>query len=179
MGSIYGKNVRVSIFGQSHSAAIGVVIDGLPAGFQPDFEALTAFLQRRTPGQSLLSTSRREADEYEILSGIVDGKTCGAPLAAVIRNTNVRKDDYPNFHVTPRPGHADYTAQVKYDGFQDKTGGGHFSGRLTAPLCLAGGIMKQMLLAEGIRIGAHIRTIADVNDAAFDPVSPQLDRRCS
>ncbi len=175
MGSIYGKNVRVSIFGQSHSAAIGVVIDGLPAGFAPDFTALSAFMQRRTPGQSILATARREADEYEILSGVVDGRTCGAPLAAVIRNTNVRKDDYPNFHVTPRPGHADFTAQVKYAGFQDKTGGGHFSGRLTAPICLAGGIMKQMLEAEGIRIGAHIRKIANVDDEAFDPVNPQLD----
>jgi chorismate synthase len=172
---MYGKNARVSIFGQSHSAAIGVVIDGLPAGFAPDFAALSAFMRRRTPGQSILSTARQEADEYEILSGIVDGRTCGAPLAAVIRNTNVRKDDYPNFHVTPRPGHADFTAQVKYAGFQDKTGGGHFSGRLTAPICLAGGIMKQMLEAEGIRIGAHIRKIANVDDAAFDPVNPQLD----
>ncbi len=175
MSSIYGKNVRVSIFGQSHSAAIGVVIDGLPAGFAPDFEALTAFMQRRTPGQSILSTARREADQYEILSGVVDGKTCGAPLSAVIRNTNVKKEDYPNFHVTPRPGHADYTAQVKYAGFQDKTGGGHFSGRLTAPMCLAGGIMKQMLEQDGIRIGAHIRKIAHVDDTAFDPVQPQLD----
>lgn len=175
MGSIYGKNVRVSVFGQSHSDAIGVVVDGLPTGFAPDFSALSAFMQRRTPGQSILATARREADEYEILSGIVDGKTCGAPLAAVIRNTNVRKDDYPNFHVTPRPGHADFTAQVKYAGFQDKTGGGHFSGRLTAPICLAGGVMKQILEAEGIRIGAHIRKIANVDDTAFDPVNPQLN----
>ncbi len=175
MSSIYGKNVRVSIFGQSHSAGIGVVIDGLPAGFAPDFEALSAFMQRRTPGQSILSTARREADEYEILSGVVDGRTCGAPLAAVIKNTNMRPGDYPHFHVTPRPGHADYTAQVKYEGFQDKTGGGHFSGRLTAPLCFAGGIMKQMLEAQGVRIGAHIRRIANVDDDAFNPVSPQLD----
>lgn len=174
MSSIYGNNVRVSVFGQSHSAAIGVVMDGLPAGFAPDFDALTAFMQRRTPGRSLLSTARREADAYEILSGIVDEKTCGAPLAAVIPNTNVRKGDYPNFHVTPRPGHADYTAQVKYAGHQDKTGGGHFSGRLTAPICFAGGIMKQLLEQEGVRIGAHIRRIEHVEDTPFDPVDPQL-----
>jgi chorismate synthase len=174
MGSIYGNNVRVSLFGQSHSTAIGVVIDGLPPGFAPDFEQLSAFMQRRTPGQTILSTTRREEDQFEILSGIVDGKTCGAPLSAVIRNTNVRPGDYPDFHVTPRPGHADYTAQVKYKGHQDKTGGGHFSGRLTAPLCFAGGIMKQMLGAEGIKIGAHIRRIANVDDSPFDPVNPQL-----
>ena len=135
MSSIYHGHLTVTIFGQSHAPAIGVTIDGLPAGHAIDLDALQAFLDRRAPGQNDWSTPRKEADSPEILSGLADGVTCGAPLAAVIRNTNTRSKDYSNLRDVPRPGHADFTAQVKYGGAQDVAGGGHFSGRLTAPLC--------------------------------------------
>ena len=159
MASTFGHNVKISIFGQSHSAAIGVVIDGLPAGIALDEEKLQKFLDRRAPGKSRYSTARKEADRPEFLSGLVDGVTCGAPLAAVIRNTNTRSADYDNIRDIPRPGHADYTAHVKYNGFEDVSGGGHFSGRLTAPLCVAGGIILQILEKKGITISASILEI--------------------
>ena len=175
MSSTYGENLKLSIFGQSHGAAIGMTLDGIPAGLPVDLEALQAFLNRRAPGQNDYSTPRREEDRPEFLSGVLDGHTCGAPLAAIIRNTNTRSGDYANLKDCPRPGHADYTAQVKYGGSQDAAGGGHFSGRLTAPLCIAGGLCKQWLEARGIRIGAHIAAIAGVRDIPFDPMNPQLD----
>jgi len=170
MSSCWGKNIRISVFGQSHSAAIGVVVDGLPAGFMPDMGALTTFMRRRAPGQSSLTTARSEADDIEILSGIAGGALCGAPLCMMIRNTDVRPGDYSEFADKPRPGHADYTAGVKYHGYQDNSGSGHFSGRLTAPIVAAGGICIQLLAAEGIRIAAHISRIADITDKRFDPV---------
>ncbi len=175
MSSTYGENLKLSIFGQSHGAAIGVVLDGIPAGLPVDEEALQAFLNRRAPGQNDYSTPRKEEDRPEFLSGILNGFTCGAPIAAMIRNRNTRSGDYANLKDCPRPGHADYTAQIKYHGFQDCAGGGHFSGRLTAPLCIAGGLCKQWLEARGIRVGAHIAAIAGVSDLPFDPLSPQLD----
>ena len=175
MSSTYGENLKLSIFGQSHGAAIGMTLDGIPAGLPVDLERLQAFLNRRAPGQNDFSTPRREEDRPEFLSGLLDGHTCGAPIAAIIRNTNTRSGDYAVLRDCPRLGHADYTAQVKYGGFQDYAGGGHFSGRLTAPLCIAGGLCKQWLEATGIRIGAHIAAIADVQDALFDPVHPRLD----
>ena len=173
MSSTFGRNFRLSIFGQSHSAAIGVVIDGLPAGIEIDMDELRAFMARRAPGGKF-ATARKEADQFEVLSGIANGRTCGAPFAAQIRNTDARPGDYSAYRDTPRPGHADYTAQVKYSGYQDPTGGGHFSGRLTAPLCIAGGIMLQILRKEGINIAGHIASIADVNDIPFDPLAPQF-----
>ncbi len=175
MSSTYGENLKLSIFGQSHGAAIGVVLDGIPAGLPADEEALQAFLNRRAPGQNDYSTPRKEEDRPEFLSGILNGFTCGAPIAAMIRNRNTRSGDYANLKDCPRPGHADYTAQMKYHGFQDCAGGGHFSGRLTAPLCVAGGLCKQWLETRGIRVGAHIAAIAGVSDLPFDPLSPQLD----
>lgn len=175
MSSTYGENLKMTIFGQSHGAAIGVSLDGIPAGLPVDMEALSAFLARRAPGNASYATARKEADAPEILSGIVDGHTVGAPIAAVIRNTNTRSGDYANLKDCPRPGHADYTAQVKYRGFQDSAGGGHFSGRLTAPLCIAGGLCKQWLEGRGIRIGAHIAAIGGIEDAPFDPIAPKLD----
>ena len=171
MSSMYLNNIKVSIFGQSHSAGIGVVIDGLPSGEALDMEALLAFMARRAPGGNAWATSRREADAPEILSGLVNGKTCGAPLAAVIRNSNTRSSDYDNIRDIPRPGHADYTAHVKYGGFQDVSGGGHFSGRLTAPLCIAGGIMKQILERRGIYIGAHLLRVGSARDDVYDAVN--------
>ena len=175
MSSTYGENLKLSIFGQSHGSAIGMTLDGIPAGLPVDPEQLQEFLNRRAPGQNDWSTPRKEEDRPEILSGIVDGFTCGAPIAAIIRNTNTRSKDYSNLHDIPRPGHADYTAQVKYGGFQDVAGGGHFSGRLTAPLCIAGGMCKQWLEEMGIRIGAHISLMNDLFDVPFDPITPQLD----
>ena len=175
MSSMTGKNIRISIFGQSHGPAIGVVIDGLPAGLKIDEEALGAFLARRAPGGSKLSTQRKETDRAEFLSGLKDGVTCGAPLAAVIRNADTRSGDYENLRVSPRPGHADFTAQLKFDGAQDVSGGGHFSGRLTAPLCVAGGICLQLLEKENVFIAAHIASIGTIKDAPFDPVGVSRD----
>lgn len=177
MSSMYGQQIRLSIFGQSHGPAIGMTLDGVPAGLPVDFDALQAFLNRRAPGQNAHSTSRKEADVPEFLSGVVDGYTCGAPITAIIRNTNTRSGDYSELYDIPRPGHADFTAQIKYKGFQDVAGGGHFSGRLTAPLCIAGGLCKQWLEAKGIRIGAHIVSIAGIADEPvyLDWENPDLD----
>lgn len=174
MSSTYGENLKLSLFGQSHGAGIGMVLDGIPAGLPVDMAALTAFLARRAPGQNDYSTPRREADAPEFLSGLAEGVTCGAPIAAVIRNTNTRSGDYANLKDCPRPGHADYTAQIKYGGHQDAAGGGHFSGRLTAPICIAGGLCRQWLEGKGIFIAAHIAMIGGVWDRPFDPVSPEL-----
>ncbi|MBP5743625.1 MAG: chorismate synthase [Oscillospiraceae bacterium] len=169
MSSIYhGAVLRLSVFGQSHAEAVGMTLEGIPAGLPVDLDALQSFLNRRAPGRSDWSTSRREEDSPEFLCGLKDGKTCGAPLTAIIRNRNTRGGDYEQFQNLPRPGHADYTAQLRYGGFQDFAGGGHFSGRLTAPLCIAGGILLQMLEAQGIRVKARIRAIAGIeDDAAF------------
>ena len=176
MSSTYGENLKLSIFGQSHGPAIGMTLDGIPAGLPVDLEKLQTFLNRRAPGQNDWSTPRKEEDRPEFLAGILDGYTCGAPIAAVIHNKNTRSGDYSNLRDCPRPGHADYTAQVKYGGFQDAAGGGHFSGRLTAPLCIAGGLCKQWLEEMGIRIGAHISCIGGSYGYRFNPVHPQLDK---
>ena len=171
MSSVYDGNLTVSIFGQSHAPAIGVTIDGLPAGLPVDLDALGRFLHRRAPGQNAWSTPRKEADLPEFLCGLKDGRTCGAPLTAIIRNTNTRSGDYENLMDIPRPGHADYTAQVKFGGAQDAAGGGHFSGRLTAPLCIAGGIAKQILARHGVFVGAHLAAVGAEDDEAF-PLYP-------
>lgn len=164
MSSTYGENIHMTIFGQSHSPAIGVTLEGIPAGEELDFEKLQQFLSRRAPGKNDYSTPRKEADLPEFLSGVVENRTCGAPLTAIIRNTNTRSKDYSELKILPRPGHADYTAEVKYFGAQDFAGGGHFSGRLTAPLCIAGGICAQLLEREGIRIYSRIASIGSVSD---------------
>ena len=176
MSSTFGENLKLSIFGQSHSSGIGMVLDGIPAGLPVNTEKLQEFLNRRAPGQNDYSTPRREEDRPEFLGGILDGFTCGAPIAAVIYNQNTRSADYSNLKDCPRPGHADYTAQIKYGGFQDYAGGGHFSGRLTAPLCIAGGLCIQWLEERGIRLGARIASIAgEGDDIELDPLNPQLD----
>lgn len=159
MSSTYGHTLRVGIFGQSHSPAIGCTLEGLPAGIPIDLDVLQRFLARRAPGQSKVTTSRVEADAPKILSGITNGHTNGAPLAAIIRNTNTRSADYRELRAKPRPGHADYPARVKYGNWHDIAGGGHFSGRLTAPLCIAGGIALQALALMGTEIVAHIATL--------------------
>ena len=159
-----GCSLRLSIFGQSHSEAIGMTLDGLPAGIPVDRDALQTFLNRRAPGRAKWSTPRREEDRPEFLCGLKDDRTCGAPLTAVIHNTNTRSADYSQLKVLPRPGHADYTAERKYGGYQDYSGGGHFSGRLTAPLCIAGGILLQDLERHGITVDARICSVADIRD---------------
>lgn len=174
MSSTYGENLKLSIFGQSHGPAIGMTLDGIPAGLPVNMEKLQKFLNRRAPGQYDWTTPRKEEDVPDFLSGIVDGYTCGAPIAAIIRNHNTRSGDYDNLKHTPRPGHADYTAQIKYGGFQDAAGGGHFSGRLTAPLCIAGGLCKQWLEEMGIQIGAHIDFLGGITDTSFDPLEPEI-----
>jgi len=156
--------MKYALFGESHGPAIGVVLEGVPAGLVLDLDAVRFDLSRRAPGKNALSTARREADEPHILSGLFQGHTTGAPLCAVIENTDTRSGDYERTKNLARPGHADYPAHVRYGGFQDYRGGGHFSGRLTAPLVFAGGVAKQLLAQRGIFVGAHISTIYGVND---------------
>lgn len=156
--------MKYTIFGESHGPAIGVVLEGVPPGLALNLDAVRFDLARRAPGRNALSTARREADEPHILSGLFQGHTTGAPLCAVIENTDTRSGDYERTKNLARPGHADYPAHVRYGGFQDYRGGGHFSGRLTAPLVFAGGVAKQLLAQRGIFVGAHISTIYGVND---------------
>lgn len=159
--------LEVKVFGQSHAPAIGCVIDGLPAGFCIDMEKLGAFLGRRAPGKNKFSTARREADVPEFISGLVDNVTCGAPVCAIIRNNDTKSGDYSNLKDVPRPAHSDYTAYVKYGGFNDIRGGGQFSGRLTAAYCIAGGIALQILEKRGISVAARIKSIHGVEDAPY------------
>lgn len=175
MSSIFKGNINVSIFGESHGAGIGVVIDGLPAGEKIDMQKVLHFMKRRAPKSDGTSTYRYEKDIPEVLSGMLDGVTTGAPLAAIIRNTDTKSGDYKNISHLARPAHADYTAYIRYDGFNDIKGGGHFSGRLTAPLCFAGAICTQILSHRGIHIGAHIKSIYDVHDDSFDPINISHD----
>ena len=174
MSSEFGNILRVSVFGQSHGKAIGVNIDGLPAGEPIDLEELNAFLDRRKPGKSPLSTARKESDTPVFLSGLENGVTCGFPLCAVIENSDQHSSDYSELADKPRPSHADYTARVKWGGHADMRGGGHFSGRLTAPLCIAGGIAKQLLARRGIFVGAHLAAVGTENDAPF-PLHPTAE----
>lgn len=171
MASIWKNKLTLSIFGQSHGKAIGMTLDGLPAGTRIDKDLLQQFLERRAPGRNPWSTTRKETDQPEFLSGLLGDVTCGAPITAVIYNENTRSVDYDNLKSIPRPGHADFPAHVKHHGYQDVAGGGHFSGRLTAPLCIAGGIALQVLAKKGIYIGGHIGSIGQVYDERFDPVN--------
>lgn len=159
MASVFGNNIKLSIFGQSHSDAIGISFDGLPCGFKIDMQKLQIFLDRRAPGRNTLTSKRSENDKPEFVSGLFDGKTCGAPIAALIYNEDVKSEDYDDIKDSPRPSHADFTAQCKFRGYQDYRGGGHFSGRLTAALCVAGGIAIQMLERNGITVKAALETV--------------------
>lgn len=160
----------------THSAGIGVVIDGLPAGETIDLNKVQAFMARRAPGNSPASTARKEADQAQVLSGLWEGRTCGAPLCATIANTDARPDDYAAIADKPRPAHADFTAHIKYRGANDVRGGGHFSGRLTAPLCFAGAVCAQILARRGVVIGAHAATIGTTFDESFDPMTLTADQ---
>lgn len=190
MSSTFGNALRVHIFGQSHSPAIGCVIDGLPAGFKLDVNELQQFMNRRAPGRNAWSTPRKEADAPRIVSGLNEcGETCGAPLTAIIENTNIRPADYEQLRRIPRPGHADFAAWAKWHGAQDVSGGGHFSARLTAPLCVAGGIALQVLSSRGVRVGAHVLQVANACDEPFaarstsredtQALARQLDALCA
>ena len=171
MSSEFGRLLRVSVFGQSHGKAIGVNIDGLPAGEAIDLDELNAFLDRRKPGKSPLSTARKETDTPVFLSGLEDGVTCGFPMCVMIANSDQHSSDYSELADKPRPSHADYTAHIKWGGHADMRGGGHFSGRLTAPLCVAGGIAKQILARRGVYVGAHLAAVGTEDDAPF-PLHP-------
>lgn len=175
MSSDFGKNIHYSIFGQSHSEAIGIVIDGLPAGETVDPYEIRRFMSRRAPAGKEYATKRQEEDLFQILSGVFNDKTCGAPLCAVIMNQDIQSKSYEDIKDLMRPGHADFTARLKYNGFEDYRGGGHFSGRLTAPLCFAGGLIKSILEKRGIVVGAHILTLGSVQDKPFDPVRVSAD----
>ncbi|MCI9552785.1 MAG: chorismate synthase, partial [Acutalibacter sp.] len=181
MSSTWGERIKMSIFGGSHTAAIGVNLDGLPAGEAVDWEQVLVQMSRRAPGQDPTATARRETDQPKVLCGLLDGVTTGAPLCAIIENTNQRSKDYSQLKVLPRPGHADYTAFIKYGGHNDVRGGGHFSGRLTAPLVFAGAVARQMLVRRGILVASHVSRVGRVADQSFDPVepAPQLLERLS
>ncbi len=175
MSSMWGNKIRISLFGESHGPALGVVVDGLPSGFEIDMEQIASHMRRRAPGNYAWSTPRQEGDRVEVLSGMYNGKTCGTPLAAIIRNTNTRASDYTRFLTKPRPGHTDFTGRLRYSGANDPRGGGHFSGRVTAPLAFAGAICLQILKARGIIVSAHICEIGGVHDVAVDESNYPFD----
>ncbi len=176
MGSSWGNNLKVSIFGESHGKSIGVIIDGFPAGLELDMEFIHKEMARRAPGQSLLTTSRRELDRPLIQSGIYEEKTTGAPICMMIQNHDTRSKDYSNLRIVPRPSHSDYTGKLRYAGFNDIRGGGHFSGRLTAPMVFAGALCKSFLMKyHKIEIGSHIASVGTIQDEPFDLVG--LDRQ--
>ena len=166
--------MKYTIFGESHGPAIGVVLEGIPAGLELDMDAVRFDLARRAPGRNDLSTARKEADEPRILSGVFGGKTTGAPLCAVIENTDTRSGDYERTKDLARPGHADYAARVRYGGFNDYRGGGHFSGRLTAPLVFAGAVAKQVLAQKGVAVAAHISSVYGISDDPLEDLDSLL-----
>ncbi|MGL4991696.1 MAG: chorismate synthase [Sarcina sp.] len=171
MSGTWGNNIELSIFGESHGKAIGIVINGIKPGIEIDMDAIEREMERRAPGRDKLSTARKEADKPVILSGIFNGITTGTPISMMIENSDTRSKDYSKTKDLLRPGHADYAGFVKYNGFNDYRGGGHFSGRITAPIAFAGAIAKQILKSEGIEIGAHIKSISEIEDDSFDFVN--------
>lgn len=171
----FGQHLRLSIFGESHGPAIGMVIDGIPAGTVIDEEAIARDMARRAPGNDPTATARKEADRVRIVSGLFEGRATGTPLCGMIENTNTRSGDYAQLRTRMRPGHADYAGHVKYGGYNDPRGGGHFSARLTAALVFAGSIARQLLAARGIEVGAHIAEIGGIADAPLDPVNVSAD----
>ncbi len=168
MSNTFGDRLKVTVFGQSHGEAVGAVIEGLPAGFEPDWERVAGFMARRAPGRDPLSTARAEPDEPRVLSGLAGGRTCGAPLCAVIENRDRRPGDYDAALRVPRPSHADFPAHARYGAHYDARGGGQFSGRLTAPICFAGALCLQLLERRGVRVGAQLKSVGGVPDASPD-----------
>lgn len=168
MSGTWGNNLELSIFGESHGRAIGITINGLPPGLEIDMDAVLVEMARRAPGKNELTTPRKEKDEPDIVSGFLDGRTTGSPLTALIWNTNTRSKDYSQMKRLMRPGQADYPGKIRYDGYNDYRGSGHFSGRITAPLVFAGAIAQQWLEQKGIAIGSHIKSIANIEDEYFE-----------
>lgn len=179
MGSVWGKNLKISVFGESHGPQIGVVIDGFPAGFSVNMEEILSDMSRRAPGKSNLTTGRKEADFPNIVSGLLDGVTTGAPICMVITNQDTKSQDYKNLQEMPRPSHSDFTGAVRYAGYNDLRGGGHFSGRLTAPLVFAGALCKSYLLAQyGIHIKTNIYSIGQyINKEQGDCIDDEIKNR--
>lgn len=175
MHSCYGENLKLTVFGASHAPEIGMSLEGIPAGKKVDLQKLQTFLNRRAPGHSSWSSSRKEPDIPQFRSGLLGGITTGEAITAVIENKNVRRSDYDGLKHIPRPGHADFTAWMKYGLDFDMSGGGPFSGRMTAPLSIAGGMCKQWLEEMGIRIGAHIVQIGLMEGEYFQLLNPDLD----
>jgi chorismate synthase len=175
MSSFWKSNITLSVFGESHGAGIGVVIDNLPAGEHLDTEEIRFYMSRRAPGQGSTSTPRKESDMPSIVSGVHNGYTTGSPLTAFIANTDTHSADYADMSKLARPGHADYTGAVRYRGFNDVRGGGHFSGRLTAPLVFAGAVTAQILERRGIYTGTHIEQIHKIKDRRFNPLGMPRD----
>lgn len=167
MKNTFGNHVTVTLFGESHGPAVGAVIDGIPSGVKMDYELMADMMNARRAAGAI-STARREDDLPEILSGVKNGYSEGTPIALLIKNQNVHTADYEQLVNTPRPGHADYTGHIKYRGYEDPSGGGHFSGRLTAPIVAAGSICMHMLEQKGIYIGTHIARLKDIEDRPFD-----------
>lgn len=170
MNNTFGRSAALTIFGESHGVSIGAVLDGLPAGEAIDWDIVRTEMARRAPGRNAMSTARSEADAFEVQSGFFNGYTTGTPLCAVIRNGDHRSKDYDQLRHIMRPGHADYSGKIRYGGYNDFRGGGHFSGRLTAPLVFAGAVASQMLKRRGVAVGAHILQIGSVRDASFNPL---------
>ncbi|GIM29529.1 chorismate synthase [Clostridium polyendosporum] len=170
MSGVWGNKIKLSIFGESHGKAIGITINGLQPGIELDLDYINKEMERRAPGNSELTTPRKEKDSVDILSGFFNGKTTGSPLCAVIHNTNTQSKDYSRTKDLMRPSHGDLTGYIKYGGFNDYRGGGHFSGRITAPLVFAGAICKQILESKGIVIGSHIKRISTIEDESFNMV---------
>lgn len=171
MSGMWGNKIKLSIFGESHGRAIGITIDGIEPGMELDLEYINKEMSRRAPGKSELSTPRKEGDNFEILSGFFNGRTTGTPLCSVIYNKDQHSRDYESTKSLMRPSHGDLTGYIKYNGFNDYRGGGHFSGRITAPLVFAGAICRQILEKKGITIGSHIKSIGGIEDDSFDMVS--------
>ena len=179
MSNTFGQNIKITVFGQSHSPSIGVVIDNFPCGLKVDFDYLREFMSRRAPGQNL-TTPRKEGDEVEFLSGLNEnGETCGAPICAIIKNTNVKSKDYDKLADLPRPSHSDLTSFYKFGDSRDIRGGGQFSGRLTAPICIAGALCNMWLKEKGVNIFAHLSSVGNVEDKRYDLVSNEIERNIS
>lgn len=170
MGATFGRNLRMTIFGESHGRGIGLVLDGLPPGTAIDENFIKEEMARRAPGKNRMSTQRQERDAFIIESGVFEGKATGTPLCVLIPNSDQHSKDYGILKDVMRPGHADYAGRVRYRGFNDYRGGGHFSGRLTAPLVFTGAVAKTMLAHKGIFVGAHIARIGKIADVLFDPL---------
>lgn len=175
MSSTWKNNLSFTVFGESHGPAIGVCMDNVPPGETIDVDKIYQFMSRRAPKKDGTTTMRNEKDIPQIISGYHNGKTTGTPLVAMIANSDQHSQDYNNLSKLARPGHADYTGALRYRGFNDIRGGGHFSGRLTAPLCFAGAVAGQILEKRGIYVGAHIAEIHGITDKSFDPIKTSRD----